>query len=521
MTYLAKDGEDPNHDWVIVPQTTQLISAYDLHHVTFRGLTVEHDNYVLPKTGHSSKEMELDVTSAISFQNSSNITWDASVVRHTSGGGLDFISCLDSSVSPLWCRQFEADKTDSNNQIVNSAFYDLGLHGIRIGDQFNDFDTDTNVPENFTVENNVIEGYGRVIPASFGIAQGNGNHNTYSHNDVYDGYHCAISLIESAPDGSAPTTMGNAFNTIAYNDVHDLLQGIMNDGGSIRIESGTARTSPPGNRIWNNKIHDTTDASIIDTNGYGGAGIYLDNDTGSVDVENNLVYRVSAIAVYAPHGPQRDGFENIVQNNILAFARKGMVGVNNPYANQTAPDFSSTLLFKFSHNLMYFDRFLSLSPTQFDPGFSVNADCTWTTHKSPSRYPGFLFLDDNDYWRTDRRFASDTNAFHIQTAEDTSNGGSSPCAEPNMANYSLFDWFSFAQWQSNAGEDQHSVVTDPHFANPAFPYDDYRLVHGAPISGFVPFDADEDGRLWWARWYVPPPVAPTFSTMMFNKVKDF
>ena len=47
--------------------------------------------------------------------------------------------------------------------------------------------------------------------------------------------------------------------------------------------------------------------------------------------------------------------------------------------------FKSRLVFQFIHNVMYFDRFLNLNPTNFDPGFSVNADCTWTTHASPAK----------------------------------------------------------------------------------------------------------------------------------------
>ena len=44
------------------------------------------------------------------------------------------------------------------------------------------------------MQNNVVEGYGRLIPAAFGISQGYGHDNTYTHNDVYDGYHGGISI---------------------------------------------------------------------------------------------------------------------------------------------------------------------------------------------------------------------------------------------------------------------------------------------------------------------------------------
>ena len=65
--------------------------------------------------------------------------------------------------------------------------------------------------------------------------------------------------------------MGNANHVISFNHVYNLLQGIMNDGGSIRIDGGNAVFTAAGNKILNNRIHDVTDASIMDSNGYGGS----------------------------------------------------------------------------------------------------------------------------------------------------------------------------------------------------------------------------------------------------------
>ena len=55
----------------------------------------------------------------------------------------------------------------------------------------------------------MVEGYGRTIPASFGIGQGMGHDNLYTHNDVYDGYHCAISTSQSIGDTTVPSGIGN------------------------------------------------------------------------------------------------------------------------------------------------------------------------------------------------------------------------------------------------------------------------------------------------------------------------
>jgi hypothetical protein len=275
LTYLANPGENPNTDIVITPQLPQLVIASNLQYVAFRGLTFEHDNYTIPAAGHPSEELEPDISAAVSFQNSQHVTFDSGAVAHTSGAGLEFLSCINST-SPAWCVSDNLNATTANDMIENSAFYDLGALGVRIGDPFVPADTDANVPYSMTVQNNVVEGYGRTIPASFGIGQGVGHDNLYTHNDVYDGYHCAISISMQAGDMTTPSGIGNANNTISFNHVHDLLQGIMNDGGSIRIEAGNEVFTAAGNKILNNRIHDVTDASIMDSNGYGGDGIYLD-----------------------------------------------------------------------------------------------------------------------------------------------------------------------------------------------------------------------------------------------------
>jgi uncharacterized protein (TIGR03437 family) len=403
LTYLANPGENPNTDTVIVPQLSQVLIASGLQYVTFQGLTFEHDNYTLPAAGHKSSELEADIPGAVSFQNSQNITFDSGFVTQASGTGLEFIACL-SGQSPAYCAAQNPNGANSNNVIQNSAFYDVGVLGVRIGDPYASVDTDANVPQSFVVQNNVVEGYGRTIPASFGIGQGHGHDNVYTHNDVYDGYHCAISISEQAPDTIKPAGIGNANNTISFNHVYNLLQGIMNDGGSIRIEAGNQAYTARGNKILNNSIHDVTDASIQDSNGYGGDGIYLDNETGLVDVENNLVYRVSGNAIEMPQGPSLPSEANTIRNNILAYARNSMVQINFPYPYGVQATIPQNAVVE--NNILYFDRGFSSNPS-----FMVQGGCLYAGGVA---YPMFQQWSSNVYWRTDGAFASDPRAFAVQ-----------------------------------------------------------------------------------------------------------
>jgi hypothetical protein len=223
--------------------------------------------------------------------------------------------------SPAVCVTETPTAQNSNNTIQNSAFYDLGLSAIRIRLPGRPADTTSNIPQFTTVQNNIVTGYGRVFPAAFGILQGNGHDNVYTHNEVSDGFKGAIHVWDCS-GSDAPSLTAN--NTISFNHVYNLFQGIMNDGGSLYFQAantGAPQVSAGGNKFLNNKVHDASDASIMDSDGYGGDGLYIDDFSGLVDVENNLVYRVSGntLSFSGPRAAANNS--STIKNKILAFAR--------------------------------------------------------------------------------------------------------------------------------------------------------------------------------------------------------
>jgi uncharacterized protein (TIGR03437 family) len=492
VTYLANAGENPNDDTVIVPQLTQLLVATGLSNVSFEGLTFEHDNYTMPATGYNGDD---EIISGVSFQNSRNITVDSVTVAHTSGTALEFISCIDKS-SLNWCVAYNTAGVAANNVIQNSAFYDVASSGIRIGAAGNATDTNANVPQFNTVQNTVVEGYGRVYPSSKGITQGQGHDNLYTHNDVYDGYKGAIKVCYCADSDVNPPFTNN--NIISFNHVYNLFQGIMNDSGSLYFGVGTP--SPPqsgtGNKMLNNKVHDVNDASVMDSDGYGGDGLYADDFSGQVDMENNLVYRVSGNAVSFSGPRAGPGQSSTVKNNILAFARQSILNSDDPYSFGTKPPIP--MFFTASANLIYFDRAASDS-------FWVQGGCTY----AGAAYTGYELWSSNMFWRTDGAFATDTKAFHVQQTQNPAN---------NCGDKGSWTNYTFAGWQ-NLGEDLQSVIQNPGFNNPAYPADDYSLPKGSPGVGFVVFDPTQAGRT--NPVIMPPAVAATFPTKLFNPATDF
>ena len=490
LTYIANTGEYPPTDTIIVPQSSQVMTATGLQYVTFQGLQFEHDNFTVPAAGYASSQQEPTLTGAVSCYNCQYVTFNSDIITMTGGSGMEFYTTTNTAATAY-------------NTFENGALYDIGGMGIRVGMPPGSSDTDPSVPHFTTIQNTLIEGYGRVIPSAVGIVQGSGHDNTYTHNDIYDGYHSGmeVCLAPSCAPGTKNSS-GTFNNTASFNHIFDLYQGVTDDGGGIYFATGGQTFIATGNQVLNNKIHDLNDASTIDRDGYGGYGINIDGNTGAVTVENNLVYRVSSMGINMTHGPQLPNYPNTISNNIFAYARKGLVANGNPYWTSTCPSGPITI-FNSTSNLFYFDRNESV-------GFYVQQGCDYACGYS---LPTLHNWQSNLYWRIDGLFNSDADGFHDQVAVH------SPGVCGTSSNWT---YYNFSGWQG-LGEDLVGTASqNPGFNNPAYPNDDYSLPNGSPGYGFVVFDPTQAGRNNpIIKPTDPIDIPATFSTSYFNPATDF
>jgi hypothetical protein len=467
LTYLANSGENPPTDTVIVPQSTQVLVATGLQWVTFQGITFEHDNWTVPALGYASVSQEPTIPAAVGCYNCQNVSMNGVVVTQTSGGAMEFYTTSKTA-------------TTAHNTIENGAFYDIGVFGLRNGLLAQYTDTDSNVAQFATVENNIIAGYGRHIPSGIAIEQGDGHDNTYTHNEIYDGYHSGIEVCNlGCPPGSQNSH--GAFNNVSsFNYIYNIGQGITDDMGAIYYNTDPNAT---GNQVLNNKIHDVSDASALDADGYAGQGIYLDENTSSALVENNLVYRTSAVGQAQTCGPQTAGVPNTIKNNIFAYGRLGTK------QEGCDPPASGVLQFTFTNNLVYFD----MGYVQTGYVYCMGGSCTEVQKYSDNMY----------CYAKGVACALPSNPFYT-----TSSAGRS------QSTY----YASLSAWQSGTGEDSGSVVQNPGFANPVYPDDDYSLSE-SPGVGFVVFNPNEAGR---SNPIIPDPtVLPMFVTAPYSPETGF
>jgi hypothetical protein len=479
LTYVPNSGENPNTDTVIVPQmppaTPQVLLATNLQYVTFKGLTFEHDNFTVPAAGYPYTRLDPNVTSAVSCQNCQNVTFNGDTITQTAGAGIDFTTT-------------SASATTAHNTFENGAIFDVASHGIRIGLLAQSTDTAANLPQFTTVQNNVIEAFGRVFAKGFGIAQGCNHDNTYTHNTIYDGYSGGINIGALNCPVAKSSLTGN--NVASFNNVYNLGQGVNNDFGCIYFNTTPLGATPPtGNQALNNVCHDVTDASIVDKDGYGGNGLYIDNYTGLVTLENNLVYRVSAAAVAQTCGPEGvASSQNTITNNILAFAMQSMK------QEGCTPSSASNKLFDMTNNLVIFD----VGNIQGGCFSCLSGDCS-------SVLPATVNFQSNMYCY------GPGNSCTLPTNHPAFFSNNDPPDQLGCTDKTT-TYSTLEQWQGT-GEDSGSTLQNP-FSSSSPTNDDYSL-SASPGVGFTVFDPTQAG-ITSSNTITAPTVPATFPTQSYK-----
>ena len=162
----------------------------------------------------------------------------------------------------------------------------------------------------FTVEDCTIRHAGLVNPEGCGIVLTHVSDSSVTHCDISDLYYTGISVGWTwGYTGSVSQR-----NTIAFNRIWDLGKHVMADMGGI-YTLGTSY----GTCISNNVIHH------VDSVSYGGWGLYNDEGSEGIVLENNLVYDTKDSSYH-----QHYGRENVVRNNILACSKESQIAVSRP-----------------------------------------------------------------------------------------------------------------------------------------------------------------------------------------------
>lgn len=513
LYYRAQTGETPNTANVVIPvlvagsTTGAVVSATGLQYVTFTNLQFSHDNYVPGSAGFGAIQSNTNLPAAVTCMDCANTTFTVDTFTQTVANALWFETDSSSTASPV------------SNSITYNYFYDLGSDGLVYGDLPQVNDTTTNMLHSGTIEENLFQGYGRMYAGASGLEHPFGHDTTIENNDVTDGYNTGIGVcIPNATrncGGTGVTSGASASNiTGDLNHVWNIGKGVTDDMGAFYI----ATYGATGNTVENNRLHDVQDAQPYDADGYGGNGIYLDNTTGNITVENNLVFRVTEHAVQNTQGPPGSGDPNTIHNNILAYARVGMF-----YEGGTGvPNYLSEII---SNNIFYFDRvFNSTCGIGLDTNqcaYYVQSGCT-VLNSAPLVAQTW---NPNLYWDTATAFGGTSYSHAFFT--DTTPVGTNVCPKSTF--------YTFTGWQG-LGQEAGGAVFAPAFVNPtctdstavlcaADSTQDNFNITGVGVGQtltittgnfFTAFSMTAPGRQ--SPPFTPSAIQDTFPTLMFSTV---
>jgi hypothetical protein len=187
-----------------------------------------------------------------------------------------------------------------------------------------------------------------------------------SHNHIHDLYYTAISVGWTW--GYAPNQC--AGNIVEFNHLHHIGKDMLSDRGAIYTLG-----VQPGTAIRNNLIHDARSFS------YGGWGIYPDEGSSNMTIENNIVYRTKSAGFH-----QHYGQENLAPNNIFAFGEEFQL--MRTRAEDHVP-------FTFEGNIVYFDSGGLPGSNWTGDQFHMNRNAYWDARGGPVPFSGSALAE----WR--------------------------------------------------------------------------------------------------------------------------
>ena len=320
-------------------------SERPVSNVRFENISFRVSGYRTPRTGNDPSQAAAAIDAAIRLDYARNISFIDCEVAHT-------------GTYAFWFRRGCAGCT------VNHCYiHDLGAGGIKIGKTILREDP-SEITNNITIDNNIITDAGHVFPCAVGIIIFHASDNNLTHNEISNLRYSGISAGWIWGYAHSPSKR----NIIRYNHIHHLGWGELCDMGGVYTLGASEGTC-----VSDNLIHHVYSFD------YGGWGLYTDEGSYGITMENNLVYACKSSGFH-----QHYGRENVIRNNIFAL---------NIRSQLQATRIEDHRSLSFTNNIVYFDRGSLLSSNWHRFSLLSDYNCYWDIRTKDIYFAGMTFRE--------------------------------------------------------------------------------------------------------------------------------